>query len=48
MESKQIIKEFKPDVVIERWFCQRTIIENGQHDGNSYGDSRTEFYWNYE
>jgi UDP-N-acetylglucosamine--N-acetylmuramyl-(pentapeptide) pyrophosphoryl-undecaprenol N-acetylglucosamine transferase len=33
-KAKQIIKEFKPDVVIERWFCQRTIIENGQHDGN--------------
>jgi hypothetical protein len=30
-KAKQIIKEFKPDVVIERWFCQRTVIENGQH-----------------
>jgi hypothetical protein len=31
--KEKIIKEFKPDVVIDRWFCQRTIIENGQHDG---------------
>jgi UDP-N-acetylglucosamine--N-acetylmuramyl-(pentapeptide) pyrophosphoryl-undecaprenol N-acetylglucosamine transferase len=26
-KAKQIIKEFKPDVVIERWFCQRTVMK---------------------
>jgi hypothetical protein len=47
-KAKQIIKEFKPDVVIERWFCQRTIIENGQHDEILRWFKNTESFGNYE
>jgi UDP-N-acetylglucosamine:LPS N-acetylglucosamine transferase len=32
MESKKIIKEFKPDVLSEPVVCQRTVIKS-QHDG---------------
>jgi hypothetical protein len=48
MESKKIIKEFNPDVVIGTGGFASGPLLNSQHDGYSYRNPAEFLSWDYE